>query len=277
MTPTDQNTLSENYSVTAFYGIDASSTSANSFYKTVVHWCAQVGYPPEKIVVHGSGYSGKYVSFNRTNSKLQKVGFDGVQDFEIYSLRPGAKKTMFDYYIDVIFNGESENNGKFESSYAAIAVSSHISTLSSDSLLPLVQAMIQSLKPVYGIGYTRQRKDGPLLYVVGIGQGIRPTSGPEYEEAVRHAHWGRLGMRRQIYREGTIRDVYPWNFLTTPHLEAEINGSSLQQWIQQDINRGSLSLLNDGVWLWDVAEPNIPGVRSTLWDAGIIFNWRNYL
>lgn len=84
-------------------------------------------------------------------------------------------------------------------------------------------------------------------------------------------------MDRQVYREGVLRDVYPWNFLTASHLTAQVNNMVLQDWIQQDEQRGQLKPLNDDVWLWEVNEENILAVRYTLWDAGIIFNWKNYL
>jgi hypothetical protein len=51
----------------------------------------------------------------------------------------------------------------------------------------------------------------------------------------------------------------------------------LQDWIQQDEQRGRLKPLNEDVCLWEVDEENILAVRSTLWNAGIIFNWINYL
>lgn len=267
----NSDTSLEEYSVIAFYGVDSSSIAAANFYGTVTHWCQQLGYPPEKIVVHGPGHSGKCVSFSRINSRLQKVGFDGIQDFEIYSLPSNAKYPMFDYCIDAIYNNDSQ------SSYAAIAASPHLLQLCTDSTFSLAQTIIQDLKPIYGIGYTRERREGPLLYVIGIGQGIGPSSGEAYEKRVEEGHWGGLGMERQVYREGVIRDVYPWNFLTNPHLEAKVNNISLQDWIQQDEIRGNLCPLHNGMWLWKVAKQNILTIRSTLWEAKIIFNWKNYL
>jgi hypothetical protein len=83
-------------------------------------------------------------------------------------------------------------------------------------------------------------------------------------------------MVKQVFREGLLRDVYPWNFLTLPQLTRQVRGIALEQWIQRDARRGKLGLLCDGVSLWEVAEANIPEIRQELRQAHVIFDWRKY-
>lgn len=261
--------FSDKCSVIAFYGISPNTKAINTFYKQAVGCFENLGYTIDKVAIEGKGFSGNYTTFNRTHSKLQKIGFGSITSFSLASLMPAGKDPLFHFLIDIACRTDDKL-------VAYIAVNSSILNVPSAPIYDIAKSTIQSLSPIYGIGYERSLKDGPTLYVVGIGQGGELT-GAAYEEAVRHGHWGRLGLNRQVYREGIMRDVYLWNFLTIPHLESKVNNTSLQNWIQQDQQRGHLELINDGTWLWEVSETNILTVRSTLWDAGIIFNWRNYL
>jgi hypothetical protein len=263
--------VSEEYAVIAFYGLLSEEEAVKDFYHQITTWFTELKCPPDKLSIHGAGFSGKPVSFSRANAKLQRDGFSNIKGFSTFSLLPDAKIPMNDYFATATYENDSE------SSYALVGTKSSLANLSSKSMLPIAQNIIHTLKPAYGIGYICEHKSGPSLYAIGIGQGGEHLSGKAYEQALHRARWGDLGMIRQVYREGIIRDVYQWNFLTSPQLEAKINGISLQGWIQQDEQRGYLSYLNGGVWLWEVTESNILTVRSSLWNAGIIFNWKNYL
>lgn len=263
--------FSDEVSVIAFYGIDPSPEAIRCFYLQALNWFEALGYSIDMMAVEGPGFSGQYRTFKRTHPKLQKAGFSSITSFSLATLLPDGKDPLFDFLIDIACRTDNRL-------VAYIAVNSGVLKLPSEAMSRMADSAIACLKPIYGIGYKRSRQDGPTLYVVGIGQGGREVlTGAAYEEAVRHGHWGRLGVKRQVYREGVIRDVYPWNFLTASHLTAQVNNRVLQDWIQEDEQRGHLKPLNDDVWLWEVNEENRLAVRSTLWNAGIIFNWKNYL
>jgi hypothetical protein len=142
-------------------------------------------------------------------------------------------------------------------------------------MLSIARPVAQALKPVYGIGYTREHRLGPELYAIGIVQGLG-LSGPEDEEALIISKWSYIGMVNQVYRDGLLRDVYPWNFLTQPQLSRPVGAVSLQEWIQSDPRHGTLSVLCDRVCLWEVSEADIPDIRQKLRQADVIFDWRKY-
>lgn len=258
------------YSVLAFYGIDLSTKTVENFYTDAIKYFEYFGCSVDKVVVCGDGFSGRYTTLRRTHLKLQKFGFSTVTSFYLYSIKEG-KDPINDYIVEVIYRKERGRH------FVSIAVQSEVASLKTQLMVAVAKSAIQSLKPAYGIGFKRNRKDGPSFYVVGISRGGGSRTEEEYEKELHDARWGDIGMVKQVYINGIIRDVYPWNFLTTSHLKARVNDSSLQHWIQQDPSRGSLSSIGNSVWLWEVLEPNIPIVRSTLWNTGIIFNWRNYL
>jgi len=156
-------------------------------------------------------------------------------------------------------------------------------SLNRAEMLQFVKCMIKSIKPAYGIGYPRQRRMGPTMYVRGICQGFGPQgwgirsemSSEETAEADKISRWGN-GMTAEVWKRGLLRDVYLWNFLSDPHLRMTIGTVSLEQWIRADGRRGQLESLDAGLWFWEVAAANLEPVRMALVAANIIFDLNSH-
>ena len=54
------------------------------------------------------------------------------------------------------------------------------------------------------------------------------------------------------------------NFISAPHLKREVNGQSLQDWINSSADHGELKPLTDTLCSWVVPEDKIPAVRDVL-------------
>ncbi len=240
------------------------------FYQNVVDWFTSLGYRSNKMGINGSR-GGKLGSFEHANAKLLKTGFEGVFDFEVISAIPGGRRPN-DYVLTAICSRDVRR------SYVSVVARSSIASLSNASMLPFVRTIIQDLKPTYGIGYTRDHSLGPQFYAVGIcyGGDDVPT-GQAYEEQRNIGRWGDLGMDKQVYRDGLLRDVYPWNFLTKPQLTKLVDGITLEKWIRQDPRRGTLGELSGDVLLWELDSAELPWVRQALHQSEAIFNWRKYI
>jgi hypothetical protein len=262
--------ISEECSAVVFYGITPDAGAAESFYRTVVEWFCGLGYPPDKLGISGTGHSGKLGAFARGHAKLQKTGFDGVINFEINSSTPNAI-TGHDYFLTATYDSSAHGL------VADVVARSSIATLSRTSMLPIARTLVQILKPAYGIGFTREHRLGPELYAVGICYGGDDVPiGEAYEEARNVSRWCDVGMARQVHRDGLLRDVYLWNFLTQPQLARSVVGVPLEQWVKQDARRGTIDLLGYGVSLWKVDDAQISAVREPLSQAGLIFDWRKH-
>ncbi len=157
---------------------------------------------------------------------------------------------------------------------AVLVARSSIATLTPTSMLPVARILAQSLKPNYGIGYNREHRLGPDFYAGGICMGLGYTESEE-EEKMNISFWSDA-VADHIWRKGVLRDVYPWNFLTKPHLAKQIHGIPLKKWIRQSIGRGTVDVLCKGINLWKVPEVDIPSVRSALRKAGALYQWRQY-
>jgi len=83
-------------------------------------------------------------------------------------------------------------------------------------------------------------------------------------------------MDDRLWRQGVLRGIYPWNFLNAAQLDMSVDGMSLRHWIEKDPHRGKLELLNDGLFLWEIANAHLPSVGQVLQKAEIIFDWRKY-
>lgn len=143
--------------------------------------------------------------------------------------------------------------------------------------------MLNYLNPDYGIQYWRERRLGPDWYVTGITQGLSFVIPEQDEEAHVISHWGGLGMQERLYNQGIMRDVYPANYLNSSQLGMPLRGKNrwksvtLEEWITLESGRGVIKPVNEKLKLWQLSNAEIAAVRPVLWDAGIIFNWRNFI
>jgi hypothetical protein len=263
--------ISEECTAIVFYGVDLTTKAVACFYDTAVGWFKGVGHPPDKAAIRGPGHSGKFVSFERADSKIRKNGIDGVTHLDLFALMENARILANDYCVTA---GCSEKY-----SFMYLVARSSIGPLSRSAMLPLAKQMAACGSPEYGIGYTRDHRLGPSTYAIGIsqglGEGVYHEGTPQREEGLRISFWMRA-MNDSLWRQGVLRDVYPWNFLNTTQLDMSVDGISLGQWIQKDSHRGKLEVLNDGLFLWEIANVDLPSVRQVLQGAEIIFDWRKY-
>jgi hypothetical protein len=266
--------VSEECAAVAFYGVESTADAVAKFYRSVVEWFGSIGYIPDKLAVDGPGHSGKFVSFARANTKLLKHGFHDVVSIEFICLMDNANIWGSDYVL----------SAHYSEKYSVIDVVSRssIAPLSHAAMLPLARRIVEAVKPGYGIGYTRDHRLGPELYAVGICKGLGPSgngvglSQAERDEAENISFWTN-GMGAHVWRQGLLRDVYPWNFLTQSHLDRSVDGIPLRRWIEQNVQRGTLSSLSDGVLLWEVPEDDLTLVRERLHASNAIFNWKKNL
>lgn len=256
---------SENCSAIAFYGFLSNGKRKRDFYQRVVKWFDEVGKPADKLSVHAPGYSGKPVSFSRTNSKLCKEGFNTVDSFTIFSTLPECQVPVHDYYLASAYSVRT-----FESGYAFIVTRSSLSDLNAASMLQLAKDVSTILEPEYGIGYNRMHRLGPGMYAIGVGKGLS-TNKDDRQEASRISRWSLEGLRNKVYSQGFLRGVYPLSFLSDKQLNSTVNAQSLREWIEESKVRGSLTKFSDSLTLWEVDKANILEIEVELLKAGRIF------
>ena len=254
----------------AFYGVTADPTSLASFYSHLIEWFDSVECPPDRIAVEGVGFSGNPVGFARTHSRLSKGDFSQVKAIETYSMLQNGRKPLVDWWATASISFD------YKPAFVLEARSS-VTTLEDDRLMRLIDNCVSILNPVYGIGYHRDHDKGPGFYAIGLNYVTMDNlTGDDPKEVEAVSKWGYVGMTNEVYREGLLRDVYPYNYLTKPHLEKSVGKQSLQQWIDADESRGSLSKIGEHMTLWRIASAQIEAVRGELSQYGVIFDWNTY-
>jgi hypothetical protein len=91
-------------------------------------------------------------------------------------------------------------------------------------------------KAQYSYFYQRSIYQGSLWYPSGVICGLDDDNNSEHaHEAKMINKWGKSrypNATKNKYEIGRIRDIYPVNFLTRPHLERVVfDGQTLEQWI----------------------------------------------
>src|SRR5262245_62094906 len=174
---THGTSVSDERLVLDFYGVDSSPKASEGFFLTAGQWFNDLGYSPDKLGVVGEGHSGKVGDYRHSKSKLEKVGFSGVRSFDIHAAKPNANIPGMQYFVSASFSHAGDDGG-----YAVVAVPSSLVTR--EAWLPVAQKIVQSVRPIYGIGFKRELRLGPVKYALGVCQGLGVgLTGEAYEEA----------------------------------------------------------------------------------------------
>lgn len=256
------------YFTVAFFGFNSSELAAKRFFHAVVGCFQQLDCPPDKIVVGRGEKDGRTVGFKRGAAKLLQKGFADIGYLCIQAMLPEWKFVASDFLCS------ADRSLRFN--YSTICVNAGLLNNIDPMAVPMLRELVEALSPEYGIGYVRKFSMGPNFFAIGLNYGNQlARTAEEHEEEMQISRWGYSATPRKLWREGIIRDVFPWNFLTEPQLQGKVKetNQSLEEWIRSDPNRGTLQELPKAVKLWTVAEENIKPVREVLWKNRSIYDY----
>ena len=152
---------SHSYSVIAFYGFDVSTRSCLAYYEALLRWFDERNCRPDKLGVHGNGFSGKLANFSRTNGRLRRSGFQRVTSIELHSKLPSEEAPIVESKMSADLS--------LKNSYAILAADSSLIPL--QDMLSIAHVAVEHLQPCYGIGYLREQRLGPSFYAIGLNYG----------------------------------------------------------------------------------------------------------
>lgn len=185
-----------------------------------------------------------------------------VQGVEVYSAKGKKGTTILNWDLAAAINCRDSS--------AVLCCTREkfpVSTINSE----LINSFLNCIESRYGIGYERPLHKGPNLYAVGMVTGLG-ASVADWQEADAIGKWLWEGINGQAYMKGKLRDVYPCNILSDVHLLSPVDGVSLADWIRQDGERGVLSPLNNGLWLWKVESHALFPIQRELGDNGLLIS-----
>jgi hypothetical protein len=142
----------------------------------------------------------------------------------------------------------------------------------------IIRKFAECAKVTYGYAYLRPVSLGPAMYAYNLSFGLNPRIESERVEQQEMAVWGRERLDMIVQKtvapfrhvNGFLRDVFPLNVLSRPHVTGNVFGEPLAKWIESEGWRGYLEEVCSGVWIWVIPEQNLPLVRKALQPTGIL-------
>lgn len=133
---------------------------------------------------------------------------------------------------------------------------------------PLTKDLSEFFGSQYGYAYQRKFSQGPIFYPYGVHGGNERDSEEERKKITRWNHIYR--MPDGSYKLGDLRDIYSYNFLSKLHLERDVFGTTMKEWVESDLSRGMLTKITDTLWSWHLDPDYIQPVRSALSTTGFL-------
>lgn len=266
--------MADNYgiemSAVGFYGFSATAKQKSLLKTAIIDWFLDYKYAPNEEGASGLGFSKVKKPSPAIQKKLDRRGYAEVTAFEFYYTPPSGVGLKYPW-LQALFMTRA--NG-----FVGFTIKSDLARVPSQPLFSRMRDVASAIRPSYGIGIRRDVKQYADAYLFGCVGGLDSSIPEEEEEELNISRWGDIGMEEyEVYAKGELRDVYPWNFLTTPQLTAPVGRQSLEQWIRANPGFGKLISVTDEMLLWETNEDRIPEARKVLWDAGRIFDYRKYL
>lgn len=208
----------------------------------------------------------KNISFINGVRALEKNNYD-TEDIWIGALPPKHNSDMFCaiFSASIVIN---TNNTSCDLYFDDAIVKFDIEYMNK-----LAQDLANICGAKYGYAFQR-----PFSQIVGYYAGT--ISGLEYGEPEREFitkwnHEYRLPDGR--YKRGDLRDIYPINILSKTHMERIIHGMHFKKWIESDNHHGYLIQLDNDLWSWHVTDEQIPSVRESLRNTGMVLCIQNFV
>jgi hypothetical protein len=195
---------------------------------------------------------GAYAFRDNDPQLLAAVRSGVLRDLELYC-HPRNRR-------DLLADWDGTASVSFSRGYVHVGLPAS-SGVSLASLLRQTYALARPLAPwPYGIAYPRFSSKAPDMYALGIIGGDFPYPDVSREDLDRIGCWYHERMGRRRYLKGRLRDVYSANLLSAKHVRARVGKDKTLL----TAGWGEFTQLDDAMWLWTVAEDDIPEVRAAL-------------
>ena len=254
----------------AVHFFEENTVDPKGLFYFIEKWIVDHRLSPTKM----GGQGDKNVTYLRGKKSLEKRKFLGVkeQGVSIKALPPENK--IGTECFDFIMAGELDYSRGLKKNSCILCWDDKLVPWERIYMKDLVKDLCNFLKPQYGYAFQREFKKGPIFYSWGTESG--KISDQESNEIMQWGITGLAGPDDPDYRTHMIRDIYPLNFLSPQHLEAQIGSHTLQQWIEENPMRGTLEELLPDFWCWSVESQNIESVKESLKPHNILIAHMNF-
>ncbi|ODA36607.1 hypothetical protein [Planctopirus hydrillae] len=252
----------------ALYGLANAPDNIRMFHENAVEYFRSIGCHPDRISIDGSGFSGKTGDFKKINARFSRATPTEVASISMYSMLPNGDTPLVDWQAISFIDTSSK-------SCVVVAIHSSFVEMNDPSFVEFSRTCVSLLSPAYGYLFSQAKDNGPFFYAMGMNFGV-PSNFKTSDSQLAISRWGDVGLEQEVYRQGVLRDVFPYNYLSEAHVSRRIGDKTFTQWVDSDSWRGTIRPINEKAWLWRVATGDEPRLSAELNDHGMIFDWRSY-
>ena len=218
---------------------------------------------PTYIGLNGRGYTNnKIIKFSTGLKQLNDNSFKNLTSVSIFTSDPVSDDIAF--YWETKFHLSCSN---ILGAHCYMGVNIKHTELKNDMFRTLVNPICQVFQPLLGYAYVTSPEDGPSAY----SQGAVHTPHNEYlTEAQKELSftWSR---NQDLVASGKLRDLYQFNILSQIHLEHNVEGNTLKNWIiSNPVEQGVLTPLSAKNTLWTVDLFNYHTIRDKLFESNLL-------
>ena len=202
--------------------------------------------------------SKKMTRFKTAIKNLEKSFYKEIEGFGFYATPAEYDDTSWEALMDCVY---------YQNTFT-ITFDPLIASWDQNKINLIVKALMQILGARYGYVFEREFKKGPLWYGFGTLYNIDFNDSEVESISIWGDVYNCLSQEKYI---GRIRDIYPMNMLSSPHLNYEVlQGVTLKQWIESNSLHGRFDALCDGRVAWWVESDQISHIREALKPSGIL-------
>jgi hypothetical protein len=248
-----------------FYDLQSKKPNLEAWYNRIIEWLSENNQTPKRMGLSGEGVkkSTQTKTFKHYDKVLKEKNFKNIDHIWIGAMPPD-------------FKTDDDDDSFFTIHLRMTSPDPSLVICFDDSILGFDQSYVEKFGQEmasyfdarYGIAYQRDFTKGPGWYAHGVIAGIPRKPEFDHERSLITKWFHTYG--KEDYNLGDLRDIYPINFLSSPHLERDVDGQSLKSWILSSPDRGDLKQLNETIWSWHVPEERISSVREDLRNTGIL-------
>ncbi len=164
-------------------------------------------------------------------------------------------------------NAVQTNIGE-KTNFFAIYFENRAEKFNLEYFVSVVKRLEKYIRPKYGMAFQMPQRMKPAHYVQGVGTGNLGN-----DEEQRRGDWCNDWFFDRAFLSQKIRDVYPYNFLSTYHINKNIdyNGKQIpfSQWVGLEMV-GEVNPISETLWCWKVPPNIVSRARNLLLKKGFL-------
>ncbi|AUH33704.1 hypothetical protein [Paracoccus tegillarcae] len=140
-----------------------------------------------------------------------------------------------------------------------------------ENIMAVFRQITTDLRPKYGFFFTTDKVNTAISYMLTNGAALFPGTENPFAFTYDFSDWSG---GPDSYAGSRLRMVYRHNLLNSHHMQINIDGQRLVEWIAADASRGTVIDLENEMFVWSVAEGQLAELNAALGHAGALISWK---